>query len=128
MPLGPIDSVRVFTRDFSRAEAFYRDTLGLQPLFAAAEVCVFDCGETKLVLEGQPPEDPEADALVGRFTAFSFAVTGIDALVAELKGKGVVFDGEATLQDWGGTLAHFFDPDGNVLTLVQQPGVQHPGG
>lgn len=121
MPLGPIDSVRVFTRNFAKAEAFYRGTLGLKILFGNTDFCVFDTGQTKLVLEAQPPDDPESNELVGRFTAFSFAVNGIDGLVAELKQKGVVFDEQAELQDWGGTLAHFFDPDGNILTLVQPP-------
>lgn len=121
MPLGPIDSVRVFTRDLPRAKAFYSDALGLQLLFGEAAFCVFDCGESKLVLEAQPAEAPETDALVGRFTGFSFAVTGIDAVIADLKKEGVVFDGGAKAQPWGGTLAHFFDPDGNVLTLVQYP-------
>lgn len=121
MPLGPIDSVRVFTLDFARARAFYRDTLELKVLFGGAEVCVFDTGQAKLVLEGQPPDDPESDELVGRFTAFSFTVTDIDSSVAELTQRGVIFDGEPELQDWGGTLAHFFDPDGNILTLVQPP-------
>ena len=121
MPLGPIDSVRVFTRDFATAEAFYRDVLGLKVLFGDADFCIFDGGQTKLVLEAQPPENPETDELVGRFTAFSFAVTGIEGTIADLKRKGVVFDGEAERQDWGGTLAHFFDPDGNILTLVQAP-------
>ena len=122
MSLGPIDSVRVFTRDLTRAETFYRETLGLPLLFGDGTTCVFDTGQVKLVLEGQPPDDPETDALVGRFTGFSFTVTAIDKVVADLRQKGVVFDGEAERQDWGGTIAHFFDPVGNVLTLVEYNG------
>ncbi len=121
MALGPIESVRVFTRDFAKAERFYRETLELKVLFGNGEVCVFDTGQTRLVLEGQPPGEPETDDLVGRFTGFSFTVTDIDKVIAELRQRGVAFDGEAERQDWGGTLAHFFDPDGNVLTLVEQP-------
>lgn len=120
MSLGALDAVRVFTRDFPRAESFYRDTLGLKVLFVEADFCVFDTGTTKLVLEAQAPDDPETDALVGRFAAISFRVTAIDEVIADLRHKGVTFDGEPERQDWGGILAHFFDPDGNTLTLVQQ--------
>ncbi len=120
MSLGALDAVRVFTRDFPRAEAFYRDTLGLKVLYSETDFCVFDTGATKLVLEAQSPDDPETEALVGRFAAISFTVTAIDDVIADLRGKGVAFDGEPERQDWGGTLAHFFDPDGNTLTLVQR--------
>jgi predicted enzyme related to lactoylglutathione lyase len=32
--------------------------------------------------------------------------------------KGVHFTAPPEKQEWGGTLAHFEDPAGNVLTLV----------
>jgi len=35
--------------------------------------------------------------------------------------KGVEFVEEPTRQFWGGWLADFRDPTGNVLTLVQNP-------
>ena len=31
------------------------------------------------------------------------------------------FDGFPEAQEWGGALAFFYDPDGNVLTLVEYP-------
>ena len=31
------------------------------------------------------------------------------------------FDGLPEAQEWGGALAFFYDPDGNVLTLVEYP-------
>ena len=121
MALGPLAAVRVFTRDLARAVPFYRDVLGLPLLHRDASYAVFDTGPARLILEGLAASDPEGKDLVGRFTALSFSVGDIHGLIAALKGKGVVFDGDAEAQDWGGTLAHFHDLDGNILTLVQNP-------
>lgn len=121
MALGPLAAVRVFTRDLARAAPFYRDVLGLTLLHRDASFAVFDTGQTRLILEGLAAGDPEGEDLVGRFAALSFSVGDIHGLIAALKGKGVVFDGDAEVQDWGGTLAHFHDLDGNILTLVQSP-------
>jgi hypothetical protein len=48
-------------------------------------------------------------------------VGDIRASYAELTKRGVIFDEPPEVQPWGGTLAHFKDPDGNVLTLVGHP-------
>ena len=42
----------------------------------------------------------------------------IDAKHAELSAKGVDFLAPPERMPWGGVLAHFRDPEGNVLTLV----------
>lgn len=121
--LGPIDTVRLFTADLDRALAFYRDRLGMEPAIADDAMAIFDTGSAKLMLEVvDPEEDAEAaDELIGRFTGVSFAVNDIRAAHAGLSERGVTFDGRPELQPWGGALAHFFDADGNVLTLVQYP-------
>ena len=119
--LQGIDAVRVFTKDFARARQFYAEILELMPVFAEGDVAMFDTGETKLLLEGVDPADPEALGYVGRFTGISFRVTDAAAAEAVLSRRGVRFDGAPETQAWGGTLAHFLDPDGNVLTLVSGP-------
>jgi catechol 2,3-dioxygenase-like lactoylglutathione lyase family enzyme len=119
--LGPIDTVRLFTDDTARAAAFYRDALGLKEVVSDEGLAIFDTGSAKLMLEAIDPEDAEGDDLIGRFTGVSFAVADIRGTVSALEAKGVTFDGRPELQPWGGALAHFFDPDGNILTLVQYP-------
>ena len=69
-------------------------------------------------MERCDPADPEASALVGRFVGVSIQVEDIDSTYESLRSKGVVFHGEPEKQSWGGTLAHFEDPDGNVITLL----------
>lgn len=119
--LGPIDTVRLFTVNLERSLEFYRDKLGMTPAVSDEGVAIFDTGSAKLMLEALEPGSEEAEDLAGRFTGLSFAVQDIRAAFAELESKGVPFDGRPEIQPWGGALAHFFDPDGNVLTLVQYP-------
>lgn len=118
---GPIGAVRVFTGRFEKSVAFYRDQLGLDRLSAHDGVAIFDTGQAKLVIEQVDADVPEEAELIGRFAGFSFTVQDIRESFAALSGSGVDFDGRPEIQPWGGAMAHFFDPDGNVLTLVQYP-------
>jgi predicted enzyme related to lactoylglutathione lyase len=48
----------------------------------------------------------------------SIEVEDIQATYSKLVAKGVHFTAPPEKQEWGGTLAHFEDTAGNVLTLV----------
>lgn len=119
--LGPIDTVRLFTKDLDKALAFYRDMLEMEPAIADEAMAIFVTGSVKLMVELIDEEDAAAEDLVGRLTGVSFAVEDIRGAVAALSAKNVSFEGRPEVQPWGGALAHFFDADGNVLTLVQYP-------
>jgi uncharacterized glyoxalase superfamily protein PhnB len=75
----------------------------------------------KAFLDSVEDDTRRADAgsaeLVGRFVGVSLQVEGIDATHATLVARGVRFSSPPELQPWGGSLANFEDPDGNVLTL-----------
>jgi len=120
-PLGPIGAARVFVTDVERATRFYRDALGLTAQFSGPDTAMFDTGPTKLLIEEVAPEDAESQQLVGRFTGLSFTVTDIGASVSGLASRGIGMESGPDKQDWGGILAHFRDPDGNVLTIVEYP-------
>ena len=113
-------AVRIFVSDWDRALEFYRDTLGMPVAFESADLgwAQLDTGECTLAVERSDPEDPETKDLVGRFVGVSLQVPDIDVTYEELLGRGVRFDSPPEKQSWGGTLAHFRDPDGNVLTLL----------
>lgn len=113
-------AVRIFTTDWDRAVDFYREVIGLSLTFAdqAFAWAEFDLGGARLGIEGLDAGAPEADALVGRFVGISLAVDDIDRVYSQLTDKGVAFTGPPEKQPWGGTLAHFKDPDDNVLTLL----------
>src|SRR5215472_11882237 len=54
-----IGQISIITHDLPRATAFYRDVLGLPPLFTAGNMAFFDCGGVRLMLG--PASAPELD-------------------------------------------------------------------
>jgi len=113
-------AIRIFTTDWDRSVDFYQETVGLPLVFAdqAFAWAEFDLGGAKLGIEGMEPGAPQAGELVGRFVGASIVVDDIDLAYSQLAGKGVEFTAPPARQPWGGTLAHFKDPDGNILTLL----------
>lgn len=112
--------IRVFTLDWDAALSFYRDTLGFEVVFADPEAgwAQFNLGNAEIGLERCSPEDADAEGLVGRFVGCSIEVDDLMSVYAALRERGVEFVEPPEKQPWGGTLAHFRDPDGNVLTLL----------
>ncbi len=118
-----LNTARVFVRDVAQARRFYAEALGLAPHAQdlARGWCVFNAGNCELVVEAVPDDAPADDqTLVGRFTGLSFRVPDIHVAHQDLKARGVVFTAPPQRQFWGGTLAAFRDPDGNVFQLVQR--------
>ncbi len=118
--------IRVFAMpsEWLAAVAFYRDALALEEIYTDPEagVAVFECGaDVTLGLERVEDDDPDAWETAGRFTGISFRVADIAHAYEVFSARGVVFDGAPERMDWGGILAHFQDPAGNTLTLVQEP-------
>lgn len=111
-------AIRLFVTDLDRARAFYDGLLDWPLKVADAGFAVFSLGGVDVIVEVADPDDPEEAAFIGRFTGISFSVQDIDHAYRTLLDAGVRFDGPPQVQPWGGTLAHFFDPDGNTLTLV----------
>ena len=113
-------AIRIFSYEWDDTTAFYRDTIGLDEKFSNAEMgwAEFDLGGASLAVERADPEDTEHADLVGRFVGASLAVDAIEEVYTELSGRGVKFHGPPARQAWGGILAHFDDPDGNVITLL----------
>ena len=117
--LNHISAVRIFVHDLGVSKEFFIDKLGL-PLSLEIPAClIFKTGGTQLIIEPIAIDDQEHKEYVGRFTGISFDVINIKAVHKQLIDKGVVFDSGPSKQDWGGALAHFKDPDGNILTLVE---------
>lgn len=114
---------RVFTQDWQRSLAFYRDVLELPLKFSDETLgwAEFDLQGVSLGLE-RVDDEIEARELVGRFVGLSLQVDDIDQVYQQLTQRQVEFTQPPQLQDWGGVLAHFKDLDGNVLTLLGQSG------
>jgi catechol 2,3-dioxygenase-like lactoylglutathione lyase family enzyme len=115
-----LNAVRVFVTDWERSLAFHSETLGMPIAYSGAEMgwAELDTGAAHLALERVDTDDDESADLVGRFVAVSLQVDDVQATYDELRSRGVEFVSGPERQPWGGTLAHFRDLDGNVLTLV----------
>jgi catechol 2,3-dioxygenase-like lactoylglutathione lyase family enzyme len=112
-------------KDLERARKFYEETLGLAPIQTEGDdLVVFQSGVSTLnVYRSQY-------AGTNRATAVTWAVGDeIEALVSELKAKGVRFEHydmpDTTLEGdihVAGEMkvAWFKDPDGNILNLINQ--------
>ena len=113
----------VAVRDLDRAKKFYRDTLGLDLVEEfAGQVLTFRTGATQLVVY------TSAFAGTNKANAVVWGVGDeIEAIVADLKAKGVVFEHYADMDDTklvgdihvSGDMktVWFKDPDGNLLHL-----------
>jgi catechol 2,3-dioxygenase-like lactoylglutathione lyase family enzyme len=115
----------VATTDLGRAEAFYRDVLGLRHVETGPYACVFDANGTMLRVTLVPER---ADA---PYTVLGWRVGDIAATMADLAARGVEFHrydgmGQDERGVWttpdGARIAWFADPDGNTLSLTQFPG------
>lgn len=113
-------AVRVFVSDWDRSLEFYSKVLEMPIVFSSSEMgwAELDTGAAHIALERAAPDDPESLALVGRMVAVSLEVEDIKDSYDTLVSRGVEFLGPPEKQGWGGVLAHFRDPDGNVLTLL----------
>ena len=113
-------AVRIFVRKWSEACEFYGATLGLTERFRNDDMgwAEFDLGGPCFGLERVRPGDAEGEAMVGRFVGVSLRVDDIEEVHESLQAKGVHFSSPPEKQPWGGSLAHFHDPDGNVITLL----------
>ncbi|QGQ98907.1 VOC family protein [Paenibacillus psychroresistens] len=120
--------IRLLTEDFKKSTAFYRDVLALPVLWyeESMEYALFDNGETKIELLSMKAMNEAIgetnECVPGAPSKFllNFKVDDVDATYAELLDKGVVFITEP--QDkaaWNARVAHFRDPDGNLIELYK---------
>jgi len=118
-----IAAVRVFVVNLADARRFYTETLGLRIVWEYKNGAIgFDAGPATLIVEkAEQSADPKHRESVGKFTGISLQVDDIDLVYSELAAKGVRFLAPPEKMDWGGTLAHFKDSSGNVLTLLSLP-------
>jgi methylmalonyl-CoA/ethylmalonyl-CoA epimerase len=120
LQLSRIGQISMNAKDLSRAEAFYRDKLGMKHLFAAPpKMTFFDCDGTRLMIG--IAERPEFDH---PGSVLYFKVADIRAAHATLVGRGVVFEDAphlvAKLPTHDLWLAFFRDSEGNLLALMSE--------
>jgi predicted enzyme related to lactoylglutathione lyase len=124
MATGAIDGlagVLVWTsaERFGAMARFYRETLGLAPRSVKPDFINFDWGGVRLSVGVHAGVDgASGDPLR---LMINLAVADIQAVHGRLTRAGVVFTRPPEREAWGGFVATFTDPDGNVLQLMQLP-------
>jgi predicted enzyme related to lactoylglutathione lyase len=110
-------------RDVARARKFYEEKVGLVPREEIAGGVVYECGDRSWVFLY-----PSAGAGTSKASQAFWQVNDVEAEVAELRARGVVFEeydmpgiktvnGIATTGS--GKAAWFKDTEGNILAVIQ---------
>lgn len=122
--INPVATIGV--KNLEAAKKFYEGTLGFQPVGKASEECVqmYKCGNSTVELY------ESTFAGTNKATALTWLVGDkLESEVKELSGKGVKFEHydnmdakiEGDIHNMGNMKAAWFkDPDGNILSLVNQ--------
>ena len=117
--IDDVVGVVIWTSDLERLVGFYRDTLGLALHSVHQDFVVFQFGQFRLNLgvhdkvQGQSG-DPYRIMI-------NLGTSNIHQLTEILRNKGVEFLRLPEQEHWGGYVATFRDPDGNLLQLLQFP-------
>ncbi|EHK89407.1 VOC family protein [Saccharomonospora azurea] len=106
-------------KDPAVTTAFYRDILGLAIYREFPGGTVFFLGGGFLEIVGRSESGPAENV------SLWLQVRDLDAVAAELRGKGVVLDREPRREPWGLDEAWLSDPDGTRIVLVEIP-ADHP--
>lgn len=106
--------VVLLTERYEECVAFYEDVVGLRVLFSKQELTCFAFGDSYLMVEGSGFAHPTGKAPAQNPTRLRFNVADIRKAADELAALGVETDYQA--YPWG-TVAKFFDPDGNQCEL-----------
>jgi methylmalonyl-CoA/ethylmalonyl-CoA epimerase len=115
-----IGQIAVVVHDLDRAVTFYRDVLGMTPLFQVPpKMAFFDCGGVRLMLS--LPEETEFDH---PGSVLYYKVDDIQAAWKTLKDHGADLRREphllARMPDHELWMAFFRDPEGNTLALMSE--------
>lgn len=123
-------STRLPAQDLARARAFYADKLGLEPVAQRPGGLLYECADGRFALF------ESAGAPSGEHTQIAFEVDDIEAVVARLRERGVVFEevdlpgmrtvggiayveGNYPHVGTGERAAWFRDSEGNLIGLGQ---------
>jgi predicted enzyme related to lactoylglutathione lyase len=118
--LGQIGQVSLIVRDAARAEAFYRDVLGIRHLFTFGDLIFFDADGVRIYLHRKDDADWQPGSIL------YFLCDDITAAHAELMERGVQFveppnlvytDDATGVEEW---MAFFEDGEGNTLALMSR--------
>ena len=111
--------VTLGTYDADRLIDFYREVVGLDPLFDFTPGAFALTGEESPVLIIEPHSEVSGQAKEPARCLLNFVVGDMAAEAARIRAAGVTFVAEPYEEPGVGMFATFADPDGNLCQLVQ---------
>ena len=117
-----IGYINLHVKDVEQEVAFFRDVVGLELQFSdpGFHFARFDGGSVGFAVAGGGEPKPDDAPFAERLSGIGFVVEDVDAAYVELKGRGARFTMEPSKQPWGGYMAMFADPEGNLFYLDGQ--------
>jgi len=116
--LDSFGGVIYWTGNLTPMVKFYRDVLDLPIHSVHPDFAAFELGGIRISVgshsEVRGPNSEGVRVMV------NFGTEDIFASYEALKGRGVHFVRPPEREQWGGWVATFSDPDGNLLQLLQQ--------
>jgi catechol 2,3-dioxygenase-like lactoylglutathione lyase family enzyme len=122
LTLGPIGQIARAVDNLERAQAWFKDVLGLPHLYTYGKLAFFDCGGTRLMLEDRSILEV---ANLRNDSVLYFRVADIHRAHDELQGRGVQFTDAPHMiakhpdgtEEW---MAFFRDSEGAMLAIMSQ--------
>ena len=111
--------VVIWTQNLDNLVSFYRNTLRLSPHSTRTDFVSFKWGKIRLaigkhsLIEGKSKEPLRI--------MINLNVDDIHQAYKMLKSRGVTFIRPPQLEQWGGWVCTFSDPENNTIQLLQQP-------
>lgn len=109
-------AINLTSDDPERMNAFYRDTIGLEPDASMGDHAYKMAGAI-LFLDGH--SETKGAAKEPQRALLDWFVDDAKAERARLEAKGVTFIRKEGREYWGGIISTFTDPDGNYIQLIQ---------
>lgn len=116
--LDSIGQVAITVDDLTRARDFYQNTLGMEFLFDAGQLCFLRCGGIRIMLTNAEKPEPRGG------TILYYKVNDIKATYQALIKRGVLFLQEphiiARMPDHELWMAFLKDGEGNTLGIISE--------
>ena len=122
---GGISAITLFVEDLAASKAFYERAFGLPVFYEDPNSAVFKFGDTLINLldvnEAPSLIDPArvASPDAGHRFQFTLPVDDVDAMVADLRSRGVEILNGPLDRPWGIRTASFKDPGGHIWEIAK---------
>jgi len=121
-----LGAITLFVDDVSRAKSFYQGAFDLEPIHEDDDSAAFKFENTIVNLLARPAAhelvEPATLAASGAGSSFQLTiwVEDTDALIEELRSRGIELLNGPIDREWGVRTATFSDPDGHVWEIAQE--------